>query len=507
MFLGILKINIKTIIPFGLTIALCGVIAKGGGSREVFVFFVGLAIGLSAWMGANERNWFTLTKCGASVFLLMLNWSIVHLFGFWVLLLYLPTGNLRDKSKWSCLSSAMLIVWIVQSASFVKLSIIPIVSIPIFISSAIIIYFMPRWVHIIFAACCIFISLFDISMIQRKTRIEMSHDPMVENCYTQSEAITHLLSANIVAPGHVSGDVGISSLFFDKGPNKASKRIFLVEHGQKPSSDHKIIAGGEVSQWQPWSSNQLFGDQYLLTAIAMDGQWNSNVGGRLHPNGKLILASSRHPDFWLFEPLVVECGQDIYIQDSDPFVDRLVPYQENAIIELVRGCVEYRVLNIIMVIASLLPYCFSAISLFVIIILSLLLLSKFPVKGDVRLVGRIESPHEPSRISGVLRSLSDAGYPMLRGTSGCHILVVDENSKALVKASETFILAGPGSTVSIPSCKIKVSDIPLGNVDDVVDARELLIDGKVVGPIYSIHGITIIGTGSPAKQEWKKWLH
>jgi hypothetical protein len=64
----------------------------------------------------------------------------------------------------------------------------------------------------------------------------------------------------------------------------------------------------------------------------------------------------------------------------------------------------------------------------------------------------------------------------------------------------------PGAAVHIGSRSIKADDIPLGDRDGVIDARALLIDGKAAGPIVNSDGVRIIATGSPARQEHKRWL-
>jgi hypothetical protein len=48
--------------------------------------------------------------------------------------------------------------------------------------------------------------------------------------------------------------------------------------------------------------------------------------------------------------------------------------------------------------------------------------------------------------------------------------------------------------------------LPLGDVDGIIDARRLIVNGVIVGVVYREGGRTIIGTGSPARQDWAKWL-
>jgi hypothetical protein len=114
--------------------------------------------------------------------------------------------------------------------------------------------------------------------------------------------------------------------------------------------------------------------------------------------------------------------------------------------------------------------------------------------------------HEPSKISGVMRSLADAGFTYARGTDNCTMLVVDEGKKATPKPTEHVVIGCTQATILLDDNIIRIGDIPLGDSDDVVDARNVIVNGKAQGAHIKIKDTIVLGTGSPAKQDWSKWL-
>jgi hypothetical protein len=280
----------------------------------------------------------------------------------------------------------------------------------------------------------------------------------------------------------------------------------LVEHDQHPSIEHPPVRLGNLYQRIPWTENQLIGDQYILAAIAQDDQWISNFGGRLNRYGRLLLGSLRHRGGEWFEPIIISYNKCIYVQDSDPFVDRLAAYQYYTLNELVHRNREVRLLNLLFILASLrIQNLYGFISTMVIAVGLLISNCKNRI-GDIRIVAPIFSPHETSRPSGVLRSLADNGFCFVKGDSQCTVLIVGEGKSVTAKASETLVILMPGARLKIGDDFITVDSMPLGDISDVVDARALIVNGTMQSFVIKINKCNVIGTGSPAKQNWKKWL-
>jgi hypothetical protein len=77
---------------------------------------------------------------------------------------------------------------------------------------------------------------------------------------------------------------------------------------------------------------------------------------------------------------------------------------------------------------------------------------------------------------------------------------------AEVAEGETLVVAEPGAKIRKGRTMIEVDSNPLGAVEEVTDARVLIVDGERRGPVETINGTKFIGTGSPAllpKQLWQ----
>jgi hypothetical protein len=287
--------------------------------------------------------------------------------------------------------------------------------------------------------------------------------------------------------------------------------IVLSEHGVGDPGRGWPLISADFHQREPWGNNQLVGDQYLLYALRHDGVFASNLGGQIRNKGRLLLGQIFLRNPFVLSPFSVKYGSTIFISDSDPLVDRLGVYQRNFLLELGASPVWPRYLNLLcclLIAASAVPNRrgFLTVCIFSAIFIGAISAQAFnPQKGEVRVVGGPGWPHEKGRHPGFLRSLADAGYLLLPGQKDCKILVCGEGRSADWKG-EALIYLEPGAAIHIGSRGIKADDIPLGDRDGVIDARALIMDGKPAGPIVDSDGVLIIATGSPARQEHKRWL-
>lgn len=294
--------------------------------------------------------------------------------------------------------------------------------------------------------------------------------------------------------------------------------LLLLEHDM-------VLRGGnvqeidkvELQQNQPWFRNQLEGNQYALAAIEMDGYLASNLGGQMELEGHekvLLMSRAHHPHSGLQTrtwPVLIEDRETRFLNDSDPFVNRLAAYQRNFITEVVLGTANLRWTNIFTAVAAVLAL-FGARTPVVIAILCVfstvaVLPEIVGLPGDVRIVGAVDSwPHDPSATSGVLRALADADYPLISGTRQTTILVVGAGQKAAPLETEKLVLLGPGSTLRVGSMTITAGELPIGTAAEILDGRELWQGKQRLGPDAMVGNIRIIGTGSPARQNWKRLL-
>ena len=96
------------------------------------------------------------------------------------------------------------------------------------------------------------------------------------------------------------------------------------------------------------------------------------------------------------------------------------------------------------------------------------------------------------------RQLADYELPSVPGEDGASILVVASGRKAEVSESESLVVAEPRARIRKGSTMIEVDGDPLGVVQEIADARILIVNGERQGPVEIINGTKFIGTGSPA---------
>jgi len=335
---------------------------------------------------------------------------------------------------------------------------------------------------------------------ERTPNIEIGSNTTIAAPYRHGRVLQNYIGGSLVAPTNVKGAIGISNLFYP-ADNKSSRPIYLVDHDVMPSKEHPSLGTNRLIQPHPWHTRQFFGDQYLLFAVSKDNAWVSNLGGSLQSKGRLLLGSCHHKGGSYFEPIVVREKGLLYVQDSDPFVDRLVPYAKNAVCEITLPASFPRLLNMGLILVGLLPGLVSPLGMFLVLLTTYFHFTAGSL-GNVRIVSVAEDPHELSRAWGVPRSLIDAGYEGIPGSQGTELLIVKPNGRTTVLPTERLVLAGSGSLISFNGRRAEVRSLPLGEVKGVVDAREVVVDGVSHGSRFSDGTITIIGTDSPAKQTW-----
>jgi hypothetical protein len=71
---------------------------------------------------------------------------------------------------------------------------------------------------------------------------------------------------------------------------------------------------------------------------------------------------------------------------------------------------------------------------------------------------------------------------------------------------EKLVLAEPTSCVIINGNKYCVDEQPTGNQDGIIDSRSWIVNGEIVSSKIFIDSVTLVATGSPAKQIWKNLL-
>lgn len=502
VFFGLSAAGFATI---GVWILFLLLLARGFGSSAVFRLTVGGLLGFVAFSNLLRKDFEGIGRSCICFVASLLFWPLVYLYGFWVFAIGVDPTN--KQLRWHAPATAFLFLWILQFTEIGSWTYFPCIGIPIFLLICVCMFFSTKPAYIILAIICIVASIIDLASLQ-KENVEIAYHKDFASGYVHGPILARILNGKLVDPNNVGGDISITSLIQGSGANTAKRPIIVVDHGQKPSKNYPAIVEGDIIQKPPWTGNQFFGDQYLLAAIAQDGQWVSNIGGRLRAIGKMQLVSPCHQNGKRYEPLVLRYKNTTYVNDSDPFVDRLANYQVAGIREMAYGVPLYRIINILFLIGAILSvkFKYSDFATGFIVILFVAFYILIPTNGDIRIIGKMNSPHEPSKLSGVLRSLADAGFSCIKGGKNCNVLVIGEKKIVAPQKTERVILACSGSTINLGEQKIGVGEIPLGMIDGIVDARNLSVSGVMQGPILKIGEVTVIGTDSPAKQDWKRWL-
>lgn len=434
--------------------------------------------------------------------LVLFEWPLVHLMGFWA---FASIAILGQTTVGRALASTFLGLWLLQLTDLGSWSAHPYFAAPTFIF----LYYIgiQLQVRLLYplaftSIICTLGQLYIIYTVE--PTVTISQDPHVARGYSPGPMLAKILNGITVHPGHTEGDIAISSLIFDQGPHNANQLIVLLdEHDIQFDDPRKVLIPHNAQQIEPWFCNQLFGNQYILEAVARDGLWMANLGGSLKPKGKLLLGSLSHAGHQTFTPLVLKVGKYVYVQDSDSFVDRIANRQEHILKEIVFGRSLPRIMNLLFCIFLFLPFSAQA---FVIPIVILLL--QIPTVGNVRVQATLDWPHEPSKASGVMTSLVDAGYNYTMGTTQTIMLVIGAGRNAQVNTSEKLVLLEPMATVRIGQHVVQACLEPRGELNDITDSRELTLDGASQGvSTLQVDGIRVIGTGSPAKLNWSLWLN
>ena len=105
-----------------------------------------------------------------------------------------------------------------------------------------------------------------------------------------------------------------------------------------------------------------------------------------------------------------------------------------------------------------------------------------------------------------MASLVDSGYLMLLGSKNSQILVVGQGKTAMAKQTEKLVILEPGATVFIGKHLIRSSMAPTDDEHGVTDSRKLFINNEATSSLLFLDGVKVIGTGSPSKLEWGKWI-
>lgn len=480
------------------------VLGRGFGSSLAYSGAVSLALGLLLKTSLSTTS--SLLARGVGVGLAAIGLFVpetTSLFGFWIAVI---TSTLkRNEPEASGLTAGIAVLWLqswIPNQPFPR----DFMDVSVYALVVLIVTSLPRQystsLRLGLVACCIAGTFLQFASMPAPTRtLGVAWDPRLPTGQQVGETLCKILKTQRVYSD--SADLTVSMTSSPPTSAPIGKRAFVIEHGATLNSDFSLTRNGDQEQPHPWFRNQYCGDQYVLFAVAQDKGWMSNLGGVLQVQGQQLLSLRVGTQFL---PLVVRKGNTLFFQDSDPILNKIAPYQTHALYEIFLGARTPRLLNILLASLALATSGTLAMGLLLLTGCALAYLCLWPVPGDIRFIGPVTEVHEPSKTAGVLRSLNEAGFHYLPGTTGTSVLVVDAGKSAVASPTEKLIVLMPQATVRVGQHTIAAEEPPQGRTHDIEDARLLNIDGTQAPPRITLQDLTIIGTGSPSKLKWPDLL-
>lgn len=262
----------------------------------------------------------------------------------------------------------------------------------------------------------------------------------------------------------------------------------------------------------PWHANEFVGNQYWRFAVRKDRALISNLGGRLKPEGRVLLADPRES---FVEPTLLASLRSgvTVLADSDYWVARLANHQRSLLGVILGSWQElWRpfISNAFFVIGAVAASFRSRVAALGLLGIIVSLASVTKVRGELRLAASLGDPHDPVRVWGVPRQLADLGMPIVVGNEKTQVLIVEAGRSARKQDGERLVVLEPGAQVTIANKTIRADSLPLGDLAGISDARTIIVDGQhTIAATTEIDGTKIIATGSPALlplEIWQQYL-
>lgn len=462
----------------------------GFGSRNVFESTAAICTGIAVFISVQEKMLPAVLGTLGLALIGVLFPSIYRLHGYWGLLLSISPSTLPFAVFPAC-------CW---SLEYFSLPPSVLLGAPLVITLAVT-FFNNRTLMTLLTVLFLALSAITISEVfspQPKFTVEES------STFAHGYKIGAALKR--VFPNSFGTGTAIRSNLHGTQLSTSDPGIVIAEHDTPVEQQAGRIKSGNFTQPAPWSMNEFFGNQYWLYAIRQDGALVSNLGAQLTHNGRLMLGIPwPNP----FSPTILASnnGMTLYCSDSDYWVNRLCNYQQNllgVIISDKERSSPPKIANIAFAFIAIGSLWIPWAALLGFLVPLCLMVGGANQQGDIRLIGPINNPHDPTRAWAVARRLQDEGVNAIFGNNQTKTMVVAEGYSGRVN-SEVLVIAEPRAKVLVGSHKILVLEEPQGLVDTIPDARKLLIDGQSAGVKAVVDGVTVVGTGSPALTPSELW--
>ncbi len=489
------KTTLPSVLPL-IAVAYVSVILSGFGNRTIFELTALTTTALCVVASVIDQKWkavFATAILGASGYLAS---ALFRLDGYWIALFAINPSTLP-------LCLAPTISWAIEfTPSPPWLTIIaPLLFVILFFFKAG--FKLIRPLFLLLSTAIIILEAANLFKPQRGI-ITVDQEPL---------AYPYQIGATVARLSSKSDQsaIPLQSILHQKHINTETSGILLAEHDVKSIPGVLSIEDSNFIQPSPWQLNEFSGNQYWRFAINRDRQYISNKGATLKQNGRIMLSlCEKNP--LIPKILSIETNNHLIFSDSDLFVNRLAAYQRHLINVLENSPQSklIQLLNLALIISAILALHRKTPSLTSILLTASLTLFIFQQSehGEVRIISSNSEPHDPADTSAIIRALQDQQFCVLPTNQQGLILCVGENQSATAKG-ESLIIGAPGAHIQLHGLNLEIDDIPLGNIEDIPDARNIAVNGRYLGSKTVIGGVTVIGTGSPAslpKEIWHTFL-
>lgn len=489
-------------IPFLFLLTICN---RGFGITEVYELTVSSYLGLYASLFIGEKQIYRG--------LLFLMLFILSIYTPSVFLLWGMTAAILFLSERKLLFVPLLF-WLSEDIGFMPTTYLQITS--CFIAFTCIAHYSSRTIQkYISAGLIVLIVAIDIYHYQK-----IYSNPMIEdknyNVYGQGKTFQRVSGCK-VAKNFNKGERIIRNKSY--GTTISDSVPGIVIYDIDLQEEERFATNQRLQQRTPWNSQLYIGNQYFLESILADGALYSNIGITLKSQGNSKTILARPIDFAHSVPLILLCDKTLFLNDSDYMSSYIANYQKNLIHEIVGGISMHRIaVRLLNILCLTFVFCmiliknerirlrkvFAAVWI-MFVVSSASFAKECPQEGEIRMVGAIRNSHENDGFDGVPKMINANGFPFITGNKNAKILVVKRGERAKWKG-ETLIVAEPNAKIEIMGHDVEIDDVPLGIKDGVIDGRSIIIDDSAVSAICKINGVTLVGTGSPAILQWKRFV-
>ncbi len=482
-----------------LYILMLPLFVKGFGNSTFFALSCFTLLAYILYCCKRKQEWFIVITLGVVG---LISPSVMHLWAFIALCL-----TVVKRTRHFCVIPALM--------GCVEMFYVPITHFSLFITYSFLFtlcflftYRGKEWWNIICICCALIFSLIDLSsnFVGEEVLIEKYQHNSV---YAPSDQFCKLTSSRYLSSQQKSSNI-LRSLAFSTSIQDSIPGIVIHEIN---TVDNFSVRHCQLFQ-QPtsWHHNQLLGNQYLLESIAKDGGLYSNKGVCFKDTGEVKLAL---PLTWIkSQPLIITLRDITHLHDSDYTTSYLSNYQSNLNNEIVRNGNRHillRLFSFLLLVCILLEY-FPIVNSRILHLSKITTLILFfyiycpPVRGEIRIAGRITNSHENYKFDGVLKSLVESGFAYKNGNVGTKILIVPSN-KTAIRTGESVVVLENNAKILTRKGVIKSGDIPIGNHNEVLDARSIIVGDQTYLGKYQEETFVVLSTGSPSKIKWENILN